>query len=449
MPPSFMKVESLFQHQQTILEIVERYPQWAIFAEQGTGKTLPMLFHILRLVKAGKIKSALIVCPKAVRGSWERDIDKFFAPLERVLLRKYLTVTTYDLIWRRKELDREWDLLCLDESHFIKNRTSNRYAGQVAKIEGKRKRARVTNGIKQISRAAKYRYIMTGTPIGNSHWEEIWAQFDFLDPEILGTYSEFEKRYCILNQFYKPWRYINVDELKEKIAAHSFWIKKSECLELPEKLPPERYTLELREPKLYKEMLQNYIAELDIEAKNPLARMTKLRQMCSGSIMDENGNVHSLKCEKPAALEDFLENWNKKLVIFAEYKQSIRDITKVLKKRKITHVVLDGAQKDKTIWRRFQSEPELQVIVCQYQTAAAGIDLFAADTMICYEPTLSSQIFEQACDRIHRTGQKEKCSYILFETEGTIEAKIWDALMRHRDFNETELYAYVKSLRKG
>jgi SNF2 family DNA or RNA helicase len=444
------KVIQLYKHQQTILRLLEQHPYFAIFAEQGTGKTLPTLIRILKLIRSGQIRNALIICPKAVRGSWERDIGKFFNKLDQLLLRKYLTITTYDLIWRRKELDKQWDLIVLDESHFIKNRTSNRYNGQIKIIvnpkTGKKKRERVTRGIQEISRTSKYRYILTGTPIGNSHWEEIWAQYDFLDPTIFGKYSDFEKRYCILNQFYKPWKYLNVDELKEKIFTHSYRITKAECLDLPEKLPPERFTLELLEKKLYKEMLENYIAELDIEAKNPLARMTKLRQMCSGSIIDEQKEVHRLKCEKAAILEEFLGSWDKKLVIFAEYTESIADIKRVLLKKKIAHVVLDGAQKDKTIWRRFQEEAGLQVIVCQYQTAAAGIDLFAADTMLFYEPTLSSQTFEQACDRIHRPGQREKCSYILFETEKTIEVKIWDALMKHRDFNENELRAFVNEV---
>ena len=420
--------------------------------EQGTCKTLPVLLHSLNLIKSGKIKNGLIVCPKAVRGGWENQINRFFFPLEQAMLYRTLTITTYDLIWRRPELDHDWDLIVLDESHHIKNRTSNRYSGQIKTITdpntGKKKRVRVTRGIGQIARSAKYRYIMTGTPIGNSHWEELWAQFDFLDPSIFGKYSEFEKRYCILNQFYKPWKYLHTDELKEIMHAHSYRVKKTECLDLPEKLPPERFTLELKEKSLYKEMLANYIADLDIEAKNPLARMMKLRQMCSGSILDENGEIHRLKCEKPEILKDFIFNLEKKLVIFAEYKESIADIKRVLTGKKISHVVLDGAQKDKSIWRRFQNEPELQVIICQYKTASAGIDLFASDTIIFYEPTLSSQIFEQACDRIHRPGQKEKCSYILFETEKTVEVKIWDALMQHRDFNESEIWTYVNEERR-
>lgn len=420
---------TFYAHQQREIDLLEEHPFFALFAEQGTGKTLPTLQHILNLFLAGRITDALVICPKSVIGSWERDIEKFPIVYRRIL-RKALTVINYDLVWRRPELMRPWGCVVLDESHFIKHRTSRR-----AKF------------ILKLGALAAHRYILTGTPVGNSHWEELWSQFNFLEPAILGKYSEFEKRYCILNQFYKPYRYISTNELKRRIAPYVYQVRKADCLDLPEKLPPERYTLDLQEPKLYKEMLKNYIEELEIEAKNPLARMTKLRQMCSGFVPDADGVVHPIKSEKPAALADFLDNWDAKLVIFAEYKQSIADISAALKKRKIRFVVLDGGQKDKTIWKQFQADPKIQVIVCQYQSAAQGIDLFAADTMLFYEPTLSSQTFEQACDRIHRVGQTQKCSYILFDTRGTIEAKLWDALARHHDFDERELWSALKEMK--
>ena len=416
-----MKIQ-YYAHQRREIELLGCHPFFALFAEQGTGKTLPAAQHILNLLTGGAITDALVICPKAVMDGWQRTMD-MFPPLQRKLLHRAVTVINYDLVWRRPAFLRPWGCVVLDESHFIKHRTSRR-----AKF------------ILKLGQLASFRYILTGTPIGNSHWEEIWSQFNFLNPSIFGKYSVFEKRYCILNQYFKPYRYINTDELKAKIASYVFSVRKADCLDLPEKLPPERYTLELQERTLYKEMLKNYIEELDIEAKNPLARLTKLRQMCSGFIPDEDGTLHRLWCEKPAALADFLENWNAKLVIFAEYKQSIRDINAVLKKRKIKFIVLDGEQKDKGIWKRFQTEPAIQVIVCQYKSAAQGIDLFAADTIMFYEPTLSSQTFEQACDRIHRVGQTQKCSYILLETKGTIEVSMWSALARHHDFDERELW---------
>lgn len=429
----------LYSHQMEELQQLQEHPHYALFAEQGTGKTLPVLLHICTLLTTGAVQNALIVCPKAVTGSWTRDMEKFKV-VPRRLLQRCVTVVSYSYLsvkkekqWAHPEYFHPWGCVVLDESHYIKHRTSNRAKACI-----------------ELGKLSTYRYILTGTPVGNSHWEEIWAQYRFMDPSIFGErYRAFEDRYCILNQFWKPYRYLHTDELQEKIFTHAYRVKKMDCLDLPDKLPPERWSVEQSEKKLYKEMVKNYIAELEIEATNPLTRNLKLRQLCSGFITDEEGVVHRIKCKKPALLIEFLENWNKKLVVFAHFKQSIQDVCKVLQQRDLEYVVLDGAQQDKTVWKRFQEDSNIQVIVCQYQTACAGIDLFVADTILFYEPTDSSQTFEQACDRIHRPGQVSPCSYILLETKGTVETKMWDALERHKDFNDKEFFGYLQEVKHG
>ena len=121
----------------------------------------------------------------------------------------------------------------------------------------------------------------------------------------------------------------------------------------------------------------------------------------------------------------------------------------LLKKMKIKHVVLDGDQKAKTIWRKFQSDKKIRVIVCQYQTACAGIDLFASDTIIYFEPTLRSNTLEQSRDRIHRTGQTNKCSYIHLITKGTVEVDIYRALSGYSDFSEKLFVEYMDGYRRS
>lgn len=421
----------LFNHQKDGLKLLSDNNAYALFWEQGTSKTATVLCHLLDLFVTGQIKDALVICPLAVVGSWQRDID-LFTPLYRSILRKRLTVINYDLVWRRPEYLRPWGCVVLDESHAIKNRGSKR-----------------SRFIRRLHTKAQYRYILTGTPIGNGRLEEIWAQYDFLDPSIFGKYSQFEKRYCVLDQYFKPKAYNHQDEIREKMFTIASRVKKADCLDLPDKLPPETLDIELQEKRLYKQMLKNYIEELDIEASNPLARMVKLRSLCSGFIKDEEGNTIPIKSGKPEALAEFLDNWDKKLVIFAEFKESIRTIRDTLAKLLITHITLDGDQKDKTIWKHFQADPKTQVIVCQYRTGSAGIDLFAADTILFYEPTLSSQINEQAKDRIHRAGQTNKCSYVYLITKGTVEQKIYSALERHQDFSESLLRDYVEGNRSG
>lgn len=448
----------LYRHQEIALSYMRSNNYFALYMEQGTGKTLPTLVRILDLLKSGKIETALVVAPKSALGAWERDTE-LFNELDQEILRDAITLINYDKVWRGEEKSpyyKPYGCIVLDEAHSIKNRTSRR-----------------SKFLLKIATMSDYRYILTGTPIGNGQLENIWSLYCFLDPylergrvysnifkrfmeenasgEYKGSYGEFEKRYCILNMYHKPASYINVKELQNIINEHSYRVKKVDCLDLPDKLPDEIIRVELVEKPLYKILAtESAILEYEILAENPLSRMIKLRQLASGHIKTEDGLIE-VKCEKLEILKELIEGYedDKKLVIFAEFKYSIGKIAELLKKLKIKFVVLDGDQKDKTIWRKFQSDKNIRVIICQYQTASAGIDLFASDTIIYYEPTLRSNILEQSRDRIHRTGQKNKCSYIHLLTKGTIEEHIYKALAGYSDFSEKLFVEYMNDYRRS
>lgn len=436
----------LFHHQKVALSYLRTNSSFALFMEQGTGKTIPTLKRVLELAQDDLINSCLIIGPKSALGAWDRDIELFSASEQR-MLQNVITSVSYDKVWRYKnkfnEFDHEWGCIVLDESHFIKNRTSQR-AKFILKLAAK----------------SQYRYILTGTPISNGQLENIWAQYTFLSPKLAhgrihsaifgGSYYDWQDHYAILNQYYRPAKYIHVNELQDIIAEHSYRVKKVDCLDLPEKLPDEIRYIDLMEKVKYKQMAKDsVIGSLEILAENPLSRLAKLRQITSGFIKDNYDKLIKLKSGKPAALDDFLEGWDKKLVIFAEFKYSIQQISTVLRKRKIKFVVLDGDQKDKKIWRQFQSDKSIQVIICQYQSGSAGIDLFAADTILYYEPTLRSTTLEQSRDRIHRTGQHQPCSYIHFITKGTVEEQIYKALAKYGDFSEKLFTEYIDHYQKS
>lgn len=440
----------LYKHQEIALSYMRTNDFFALFMEQGTGKTIPSLCRIRDLLRSGAISEALVVAPKSALGAWERDIE-LFNSVDREILRSSITLINYDKVWRGEEkspYNREYGCIILDEAHLIKNRTSRR-----------------SKFLLKLACKADYRYILTGTPIGNGQLENIWSLYCFLDPYLErgrvcsrifgGSYQKFQDRYCILNMYHKPSSYIHVKELQETINEYSYRVKKVDCLDLPDKLPDEIVKVDQSEPKLYKKLAtESAILEYEILAENPLSRLVKLRQLSSGYLTYKDGTkdkLLELKTEKLSVLEELIEGYpdDKKIVIFAEFKYSIRKISELLRKMKIRFVTLDGEQKDKTIWRQFQSDKRIRVIVCQYQTASAGIDLFASDTIIYYEPTLRSNILEQSRDRIHRTGQKEKCSYIHLLTKGTVEVDIYRALAGYSDFSEALFTRYMEGYRRS
>ena len=437
----------LYRHQEIALSYMRSNNYFALFMEQGTGKTIPSLCRLRDLFKSGAIENALVIAPKSALGAWERDIE-LFNDLDREILRNGITLINYDKVWRgdkKSPYFKKWGAIILDEAHYIKNRSSQR-----------------SKFILKIACEADYRYILTGTPISNGQLENIWSLYCFLDPYLNrgypysrifgGAYSVFQNRYCILNMYHKPSSYIHVKELQDIINEHSYRVKKIDCLDLPEKLPDEIIKVDQGDKKLYKKLsTESAILEYEILAENPLSRLVKLRQLCSGHIKTETGEIIEVPNNKIPILQEIIEGYedDKKLVIFAEFKYSIGKISELLRKMKISHVVLDGDQKDKTIWRQFQSDKKIRVIVCQYQTANAGIDLYASDTIIYYEPTLRSTTLEQSRDRIHRTGQHRPCSYIHLLTKGTVEVDIYRALAGYSDFSERLFVEYMEGYRKN
>lgn len=411
----------LYEHQKYELELLTQHAQFALFAEQGTGKTIPMLTHVTNLLLGGEIQNALIVCPASVKGSWTRDIEKLSSM--RKSLADRITIVSYDTVWRRLEYEKQWDCIVLDESHCIAARGSKR-----------------TKFLHKLKLGSKYRYIMTGTPMHNGHYEDYYSQMDFLIPNFLGTYREFCAHYTVERQLPGTYiklivKYRNVDELLEKIKQHAFYIKKSECLDLPELLPPTIIDCELQEKLKYKQALKNFIEEYDMNIGNPMTKVLKLRQLCSGLMIDDYGETFELKCEKLKMLDELLDSLSGKVVIFGEFTHSSTKIHELLDKKKITYLTLDGRQSNKAIWREFQEREDIRIIVCQYRSANAGIDLFSASDMIFYEPCQSSTVTDQAMSRIHRNGQTRDCSYYWLITKNSIEEDMYERVTNGIDFN--------------
>lgn len=437
----------LFEHQKVALSLLRLNDGFALFMEQGTGKTFPVLFRLAELAEQGKIRNALVVAPKAVCEGW-KEKARLLSDGQRAALRGIdFRVVSYDIVWRRAEFqDDAFDALVLDESHYIKTPSAKR-----------------TKACLKLASRAKYRYVMTGTPTSNGQLCNVWSQMAAITPtvrrghvypEAFGgmSYYQWLDRYAYLNKYRKPYKYRDVEEIQDALSSLGYRITKDECLDLPEKMPDEilHVRLDRAAQSAYRQMAESSAIEaLDTLAGNPLTRALRLRQMASGFIdTDDGGRVEYTK-PKLAALKEFLADFEGKFVVFCEFRHSIDEVAALLDKMGIGFATLDGRSPDKGVWRDFQAESSVRAIVVQYASGAAGIDLYAADTCIFYEPTLSSNLNEQAKDRIHRIGQKRACSYYYLIADGTIEADIYKALSNYADFGEALLTRYLHAYSKG
>lgn len=412
---------NLFPHQETLMETLAENDQFAIFWSMRVMKTLPTLLHMTNLIMQGKAESALVVAPKSALGAWKRDINKTTG--KRRLACDKISLINYEKVWRDKQYDKDFDIVVLDESHKIAHRTSKQ-----------------SKFCMKYAKRSKYRYILSGTPLGQGRLEDLYAQMEFLMPGFFGKYSNFESRYCVIKQLPGTFvriiiGYRNKEELVERIKPYSSSLTLDDIADMPVDPPDNIVYCGRSNTWIQRDVKNGYVPEYDMIIDNPAVKLAKLRQVASGFIIDPKGETHSISKDKRFYFGELLDEiGDEKVVIFCDFKQSVRDCVTELLKRQISYVVLDGDQPDKEIWRWFQEHEHVKAIVCQYQTANAGIDLYTARHMVFYEPSLSTTMIEQARARIKTAVNPRPCLYHWLIAKDSVELKILRQLEKHKDF---------------
>lgn len=130
----------------------------------------------------------------------------------------------------------------------------------------------------------------------------------------------------------------------------------------------------------------------------------------------------------------------KKLVIFARFRPELDIIEKLLKKKKVGYGMIYGDIKLDVrgdIVKDFQTNPATKVFLAQIDTAGLGITLTAADTCVYYSVNFNYAAYSQSLARIHRIGQRNRCTYIHLVVEKTVDEQILKALARKEDLAKT------------
>lgn len=433
-------------------------PGVAILADMGTGKSLMTIAVAGALFCGGKIKRLLVICPKSIVGVWEAEFAKFaefdhtLAVLSGDGARKtdtlrhmtgcglQIAVINYESAWRMESELLKWqpDMVVCDESSKIKN-----------------PQAKQSRAIHSLGKGAKYKAILTGTPITNSPLD-FFSQYKFLDPLIFGnSFYSFRARYAIVGGYGKQQiiGYKNMPELVKKAHSIAYRIKIEDAVELPDKIDEIRaIDLERGARRIYENIDTESYAELmqgEVTTRNVLTRLLRLSQCTGGYIRDDvNGIVQEVSRAKLDALEDIFDECDeqgKKVVVFARFVPEIEAIERLLKKRKTDYSVIHGGITDRAEQvARFQENPNVKVFLGQLQTTGMGLTLTAANVAVFYSLDFSYANYEQSRARIHRIGQTQKCLYIHLVARGTVDEKIMTALKTKGDVARLMVDDYKK-----
>ena len=453
-----------YAHQLEALQKSWATDTYALFMEMGTGKSKVLVDNIAMLYDKGAIRAALIVAPKGVYKNWDsiefpthmpdhiehtkvlwdpvitkkkqEELDTLFKDDDKlkILIMNVEAFSTQKGLKYAQEFLNIFvgrALIGIDESTTIKNPTAKR-----------------TKNILEIGNLAKYRRILTGSPVTKSPLD-LFSQCMFLDPFHLGydSYYAYRSRYAHMIEKNFGGRtvqivdsYRRLGELSDKLEKFSYRVLKEDCLDLPEKVFTKRIVeLSDEQKRLYRQMKELALATLEKEGKimssvNVITQMMRLHQITCGHFKADDGTVKHLKNNRLDVLMQLLDETEGKVIIWANYREDIKNIVKSLKKAYGDastveyHGGVDPTLRQENIALFQEKNGPTRYFVGNAQTGGYGITLTAANTVIYYSNNYDLEKRLQSEDRAHRIGQTGSVTYIDLVAEKTIDERIIKSL---------------------
>jgi SWI/SNF-related matrix-associated actin-dependent regulator 1 of chromatin subfamily A len=409
------------EHQKEAIQKLVENKKFILADDMGLGKTTST---IIAALESGS-KKVLIICPATLKINWKREIENYsdktiyIAESKNFSTEADFVIINYDIIKNfhdtKKKNDSQvlaakFDLVIIDEAHYIKNATAQR-----------------TKLINDIVKNTERLWLLTGTPM-TSRPIDYFNLLNIIDSPVAKNWMAYAIRYCSGYQFNvggrKVWNVTgasNLEELRDRTLGLTLRRLKENVLDLPDKIITPVY-LRLKS-KSYENVMGEYYDWYD---KNPeesksltvqFSKLTKIRQI----IADE-------KIEQTIELAENIIEQDKKVIIFCNFTDSLNKITEHFGK---SAVKLDGSmskhERQNSV-DQFQENPKVKVFVGNIKAAGVGITLTAAEAVIMNDLSFLPSDHAQAEDRAYRYGQKNNVLVYYPIFENTIEGIIYDIL---------------------
>jgi len=415
-------------HQKEAIEKLVGNKKFILADDMGLGKTTSTVIGALET----GAKKIMIVCPASLKLNWKREIENYTDRSISVIEGKKwesadFVIINYDIIKNFHDskneeesiiLQEDFDLIVLDEAHYIQNTQA--------------KRTKLLNDvISQIDRV----WFLTGTPM-TSRPINYYNLLDLVESPVAYNWMAYVIRYCEGYQFNvgarKVWNVngaSNLEELRDRTKSHVLRRLKEDILDLPEKIITPVY-LRMKS-KEYEELMGDYYDwyENDDEKKSLTVQFTKLMKVRQ-CIAEE-------KIKDTIELAENIIEQGKKVLIFTNFTDTLNQIADHFGKKAVK---LDGRMSKNARQLsvdQFQENDKIKVFVGNLKAAGVGITLTAAEAVIMNDLSFVPSDHAQAEDRAYRYGQKFSVSVYYPIFENTIEGVIYDILNKKKKIIRT------------
>jgi SWI/SNF-related matrix-associated actin-dependent regulator 1 of chromatin subfamily A len=464
--------EPLWSHQ---LRAVNDYAtrRKALLWSPRLGKSRASLEAYTAAAHAFDYTRLIIVAPKVVCPQWTELLAKYeysnIIPaygmsvkearetIKKHLFKRAVVVVNYDKLPLKDRGVRlaemlmgfNADGLIVDESHYCKDPRAGR-----------------TKTLHRIARDVKWLRLLTGTAAPN-HYGNLWSQFVMVNPERwYERYHDFAARYLIMNPMFPTMvqAHINVNELQAKLQIDADIVRREDVFGADQYQIVTRFvTLPTKARVLYTALVDDWIANVDgkespeIRADHALKRMTRLRQIGSGFVVDEHmtdGNkyikLHDAKIAAVAAdLNEIIES-GEKAVLFHQYTWEGEQYFELA--QSLTNFSYriyggtDGDDRAKYV-KQFNEAPGGAVLIAQTASAGIGISLASATHALFTTQGFSFAQEEQARDRIYAPGKPKCITY--YRARETVDDFIAKALATKQNVHDAVRTADIRAMAYG
>jgi SNF2 family DNA or RNA helicase len=380
------------------IEFLASRPAALLADEMGLGKSIEVagLLNFLGPA-AGRV---LIIAPASMKAIWAQELYQWLVdPTVSVAVVNGPTrpaelpahgvwIINYELLVKFERILHSvvWDIICLDEAHYIKSRASQR-----------------TRACFKLSAHAKRKILLSGTPLTNRP-AELWPLLHFLSPAEWPSFYRFAHRYCAPFRSEWGWDFSgasHLDELNRRLRS-GLMLRRLKKDVLPQ-LPP-----------LTRSLVPLDVGLGDLESLTRAAGLDPLKMPfevdplsipfdCVAKIRHELGRLKA----GPALqfIREQAQDYGEKFVVFAHHLAVLRELAEGLE----GSVLMTGetSQVERTaVIEKFQTDSETRFFVGSIRAAGIGLTLTAATRVIFVEGDWVPAIMRQAEDRLGRIGQR-------------------------------------------
>lgn len=424
----------LFDYQKEVVNEALNYGSYGYFADTGCGKT-----H-MGLETAKHYNKVLVVCPlsiidsawindcntyyknKTILSLWDKNKKKRIQQLQKQADIYVINFEGVKLIYN-EIIKAGFDCLIVDESSKMKNHKSQ-----------------ITQIILKLSECIPHKYMLSGCPTPN-HNSEIFSQMKSINPEIFGNnYHGFLAKY-FTQDMENPHRWYQTDENKEsffnRLSMQSKFIRKEDCVDLPEKVfLIRKFNLDKEQNIYYDNMIKDIKDNINTWSKFEFtAKLMKLREIISGFVINKDGSIAEFKTNKDLELESVLDEiGNKPVIVWCQFEY---EINKLAKRFNGVGLTSKTPNRDEII-KNFKNN-KINILFAHPKLIGKGLTFTNCNYNIYYSLSFSYEEFKQSQDRIHRIGQDNKCTYIVLQSKDTIDENIYKCLQNKKSAVD-ELY---------